>query len=106
MTDVVWQAIIAALLAAYMEWSRRKTADKVAAAAIKVEEVKETLHVAAIKVEEVKEVLKEKTSKDEEQFASVAAKVDTVAAKVEEVRKAGFAQGVKSETDKQAGEKP
>lgn len=38
MSDVVWQAIIAALLAAYMEWSRRKTADRVAAEAKKVKD--------------------------------------------------------------------
>lgn len=41
--DVVWQALIAALLAAYMEWSRRK-------AAREVENVKKATVIAADKV--------------------------------------------------------
>ncbi len=104
-------ALISAAVAVFVARLNRQTAE----AAIEVKEVKTTLQEAAVKVAEVKEVLKEKSSKDDEKFASVVAKVETITAKVEEVnlatngmkaelveevRKASFAQGVKSEMER------
>ncbi len=52
MSDVVWQAIIAAVLAIYMEWSRRKTAGPVA-------EVVKEAKATAKEVKAVKTALQE-----------------------------------------------
>ena len=40
-SDVVWQALIAAVVAIYLEWSRRKTAEKVQEVANKQEKAEE-----------------------------------------------------------------
>ncbi len=74
MSDVVWQALIAAVVAIYMEWSRRQVASKVAAVAAKQE-------VATAAVKEVKKTLEVTTSTQN-------SKIDTVLEKVEEVHKA------------------
>ncbi len=74
MSDVVWQALIAAILAVYMEWSRRQVASKVYEVAVKQD-------IAVEKVEQVKTNL-DMTSKIQDR------KIEVVLEKVEEVHKA------------------
>ncbi len=61
LSDVVWQAVIGAVVTIVLAWFQmrtratiKKTADD---AAVKVEEVKKNTQKAAVKVEEVKETL-------------------------------------------------
>ena len=74
MSDVVWQALIAALLAIYMEWSRRRSAEKVAEVAVKQD-------IATRAVGQVKTTLETATKQQ-------GAQMDVVLEKVEEVHKA------------------
>ena len=72
MSDVVYQALIAALLAVYMEWSRRQAASKVAEVAVKQE-------LAFKKVADVKATLEGVTKAQDHLIETVLEKVTEVA---------------------------
>ncbi len=101
MSDVVWQALIAALLAVYMEWSRRRTAEKVEQASIKTD-------LAVTKVEAVKTTLEHVTeaaalaaAERSKKLSDVAAQVDAVATTAEALEKQGNSRWEKLEADLQ-----
>ena len=71
MSDVVWQAIIAAIVAIYMEWSRRQTASKVKEVAVKQD-------IAVTKVEEVKNTLVVTQDQQHKELVTVLEKVEEV----------------------------
>lgn len=75
MSDIVWQALIAAILAAYLEWSRRKTAEKVADLKIDLK--------ADAKI--VKDTLAESTKTNTDKVDTVIIKLDDNTVKTEKV---------------------
>lgn len=90
-SDVVWQALIAGIVTIYLEWSRRRTAMKVA----DVERtLADTSGIIANKIDtldERVEVIHKATNGMKKEL-------------VDEVRKASYAKGVKSEVDRNAEE--
>ncbi len=88
MSDVVWQALIAALLAMYMEWSRRK-------AERAVRQVKNTLHTTT---EQSNKKLEEMAEKVEEVHKATNSLTDRL---VETTRIEAHAAGVKEQKDRE-----
>lgn len=101
MSDVIWQALIAAFLTIYLEWSRRKAEDA-------VKEVKTTLStenkIQTQKLDnvvaEVKKIDNIEAKIEEVHLATNSMKDQLVAATEKEALERGHAAGIKQEQDR------